>query len=125
MVDIVKRLGKEMGLSRAATTGAVAAMLEESGGNPTKVGDHGASVGLFQLNFHGGEGTESGISKQQASDPEINARIALRYFKEAQYRSSNPVEIAKLAQRAGDKNYFHKVGQHLQEAEHLVREEYV
>jgi Transglycosylase SLT domain len=124
MVDLVKRLAKEMGLSRAATTGAIAAMLEESGGNPTKVGDHGASVGLFQLNFHGGEGTEAGISKQQAKDPETNARIALNYFKKSQHRSNNPLEIAKLAQRAGDREYIHKVGQHLQEAEDLNNEEY-
>ncbi len=125
MVDLVKRLGKEMGLSRAATTGAVAAMLQESGGNPLEVGDHGASVGLFQLNFHGGEGTESGISKQQAKNPETNARIALKYFKDAQHRSSNPIEIAKLAQRAGDRKYAQSVGQRLREAENLVGEEYV
>jgi Transglycosylase SLT domain len=124
MVDLVKRLAKEMGLSRAATTGAIAAMLEESGANPTKVGDHGASVGLFQLNFNGGEGTEAGISKQQAKDPETNARIALNYFKKSQHRSNNPLEIAKLAQRAGDREYVHKVGQHLQEAEDLNNEEY-
>jgi hypothetical protein len=125
MVDLVKRLGKEMGLSRAATTGAVAAMLEESGGNPLRVGDHGASVGLFQLNFRGGEGTESGISKQEAKNPETNARIALKYFKDAQHRSSNPIEIAKLAQRAGDRKYVQSVGQRLREAENLVGDEYV
>jgi hypothetical protein len=124
-VDLVKRVGKELGLSRAATTGAVAAMLEESGGDPTKVGDHGASVGLFQLNFRGGEGTEAGITKQQAKDPEINARIALKYFRDAQHQSSNPVEIAKLAQRAGDRNYLQSVGHHLGEAKNLIGDEFV
>jgi hypothetical protein len=125
MVNLVKNIAREIGLSAEATVGAVAAMLQESGGNPHKVGDHGASVGLFQLNFHGGEGTEAHISKQQAHNPETNARIALHYFKDAQHRSHNPVEIAKMAQRAGDPNYRRNVGAHLREAQRLIGDDRV
>ena len=123
MVNIVKNVAREIGLGAEATVGAVAAMLQESGGNPHKIGDHGASVGLFQLNFHGGEGSQAHISKEQAKNPETNARIALQYFKDAQHRSHNPVEIAKMAQRAGDPNYRRNVGAHLHEAQRLIRDD--
>jgi hypothetical protein len=48
--------------------------LAESGLNALARGDNGASIGVFQLNRNGGQGT--GYTVDQLSDPTMNAEIA-------------------------------------------------
>lgn len=48
--------------------------IAESGGRPNVLGDNGQSVGLFQLNMNGGQGT--GYSPAQLADPLFNAQVA-------------------------------------------------
>ncbi len=126
MAKIVAQHAAEMGLSKNATIAAVAAMLQESGGDPNKPGDFGKrdhkphSFGLFQLNFHGGEGTENHITPQQALDPHTNARIALKYFKQNQHLTSNPGELAQMAQRPSDRNYVSHVNNWVGAAKRLL-----
>lgn len=51
-------------------------MIMESGGNPNAVGDGGVSIGLFQLNTAGGQGT--GYNPGYLKDPVVNAEVASR-----------------------------------------------
>lgn len=50
----------------------------ESGYNPNIIGDNGISIGLFQLNTAGGQGT--GYSTSSLEDPSTNASIAMPYI---------------------------------------------
>ena len=126
MAQLVARHAADMGLTKNATIAAVATMLQESGGDPNKPGDVGKydhqahSFGLFQLNFRGGEGTANHLTTQQALDPDINARTALKYFKQHQHRTSNPGELAQMAQRPGDPNYISHVNQYVGMAKRLL-----
>lgn len=84
---------------------ALATMQQESGGNPQAVGDNGTSFGLFQLN----EGGELGkLTRQQAFDPNINARTAITVI--AQTLKANPQmsdgQIAAAAQRPADQSGY-------------------
>lgn len=80
---------------------AIADGIVESGLNPTRVGDGGNSVGVFQLNFAGGEGTSSGLTKQQAENPTLNSQVALTQFAavQKQYPGASPGALAFFAQR--------------------------
>jgi hypothetical protein len=126
MAAIVVQHAKEIGLSRKGTVAAVAAMLQESGADPNKPGDfdkhhHPRSFGLFMLNFHGGEGTENGLTPAQALNPHINAAVALKYFKEHDDPSISAAYLAKLAQRPSDPFYMSHINSLMGEAERLVR----
>lgn len=81
---------------------ALATAQQESGLNPTAVGDNGCSFGLFQLNTCGGEGV--GMSQAQLFDPLTNARRALSEFANVQRTqpSLSPGELAAAAQRPAD-----------------------
>jgi hypothetical protein len=136
MTRIVVEEAQKQGLSRTATIAAVAAMLQESGGNPgdprrpDKGGDNGHSKGLFQLNFAGGEGTEfqraNHLSRteavQRVLDPRTNAAWALQYFRQYQGTTANHGMLARMAQKPGDPNYVHNVNRWVPEATRLVAE---
>lgn len=80
---------------------AIATAIKESNLNPKASGDGGNSVGAFQLNFAGGEGTASGLTKTEATNPSVNAQVALTNFVSAQkqYPGASPGAIAFLAQK--------------------------
>ena len=126
MAQLVARHARELGMSQNATVAAVAAMLQESGGDPNKPGDYGKrdhkphSFGLFQLNFRGGEGTENHLTPQQALDPDINARTALKYFAANQHRTSDPGQLALISQNPSDRNYVSHVNRWVGEARRLL-----
>ena len=127
MAAIVVQHAKEIGLSRNGTVAAVAAMLQESGADPNKPGDFDKhhnphSFGLFMLNFHGGEGTENGLTPAQALNPNINAAVALKYFKEHDDPRIGAAYLAKLAQRPSDPFYISHINGYLGEAERLVHD---
>lgn len=71
--DTVMEYGRQNGISEADlpefTTAVLACMARESGGNPNAVGDGGSSIGLFQMNMAGGEG--SGYTAEQLRDPNV------------------------------------------------------
>lgn len=75
----------------------------ESGGDPRAVGDNGVSIGLFQLNTAGGQGT--GYNKDYLKDPVINAEIASRAIAPAYHAVENqflPSDMAgQVAIRSG------------------------
>ncbi|HEY9681229.1 MAG TPA: transglycosylase SLT domain-containing protein [Oculatellaceae cyanobacterium] len=126
MAQLVARHAKELGMTQNATVAAVAAMLQESGGDPNKPGDYGRrdhkphSFGLFQLNFKGGEGTANHLTPAQALDPDINARTALKYFRANQNRTSNPGQLALISQNPSDPNYVSNVNRWVGEAKRLL-----
>jgi len=129
MVKIVANQARQYGLSKDATIAGVAAMLAESGGDPKIEGDkdrHGVahSIGLFQLNFDGGEGTASGLTREQAKDPYLNARVALRYFKHYDKPIYSAGLIAKFAQKPGDPLYVEHVNDFVAEAKRLLSRTY-
>jgi hypothetical protein len=126
MAQLVARHARELGMNQNATVAAVAAMLQESGGDPNKPGDYGRrdhkphSFGLFQLNFRGGEGTANHLTPQQALDPDINASTALKYFAANQHRTSNPGQLALISQNPSDPNYVSNVNRWVGEARRLL-----
>jgi len=77
--------------------------LAESGLNALAMGDHGASVGVFQLNRAGGQGT--GYTVDQLTDPTLNAEIAAQAIVPAYnaLKSSTPSGslAAEVARRSG------------------------
>jgi len=81
---------------------ALAIAQHESGFNPTAVGDHGCSKGVFQLNTCAGEGV--GKPDYILNDPYSNAMVALAQVKAVQRQnpSATPGQIAAMAQRPAD-----------------------
>lgn len=69
-------------------------MVAESNGNPSAVGDNGKSIGLFQLNTAGGQG--SGYAPATLYDPVVNARIAMPAIAEAYYAVKGKYTGAEL-----------------------------
>lgn len=84
---------------------ALATAMAESGLNPTSVGDHGTSFGLFNLHI-GGELTACNLTQAEANDPLTNARCAMQGFVAARNANpgivSNPGAWAAAAQRPYD-----------------------
>jgi hypothetical protein len=78
---------------------ALATAQQESGLDPTSVGDDGTSFGLFQLH----QGGELGdLTQAQAFDPTTNAETALSVFANVEQANpdiTDPGTIAALAQR--------------------------
>lgn len=81
---------------------------QESGLNPTAVGDQGTSFGLFQLH----EGGELGsLSPTQAFNPSTNASVALSVMGQviqANPNISDPGTIAAMAERPADQASYAK-----------------
>lgn len=98
IIQIIEQEANKLGVPPAL---AIATAYQESGLNPYAVGDGGASVGLYQLNFAGGEGTAAGITPTQAMNPAINASIALQEMASVYNSEPNasPGQIAVDAQR--------------------------
>lgn len=82
---------------------ALAIAQEESGFNPTASGDGGHSIGVFQLNDAGGEG--SGMSVAARQDVATNARIALTEVAAVMKRMPGATagQVAAAAQRPADR----------------------
>ncbi|MBS1953261.1 MAG: transglycosylase SLT domain-containing protein [Cyanobacteria bacterium SZAS-4] len=116
-VKIVAEVAKQFGVDPAT---AVADMLVESGGNNKAAGDGGHSIGLFQLNDAGGEGT--GMSVAEREDPRHNAEIALSHFAKAD-SGQDPGVVAYNAERPADRAaYVAKVDASLPEARDLLKQ---
>jgi hypothetical protein len=119
--QIVSRVASELGVDPVT---AVAAMLVESGGNPRAVGDNGTSFGLFQLH-KGGELDDNiykrSLTKDEAFDPEMNARVALSVFKANQGKYKDPGVLAARSQRPADQEgYAAMVNANLSTARRLL-----
>jgi len=99
---IVAAVAREMGFTRQQTLACIATMLVESRGDAHQIGDHGHSVGLFQLNDRG-EG--AGMTMGQRMDPVINARRALHEFRRCGFYG-NPGSWAATAQRPRNRGQF-------------------
>lgn len=86
---------------------ALAMAQQESGLNPSAVGDQGTSFGLFQLH-QGGELTSAGLDPQAAMDPYTNARVALAQVAQVarQHPDWSPGQIAAAAQRPADQTSY-------------------
>nr|MBF6606957.1 transglycosylase SLT domain-containing protein [Chloroflexota bacterium] len=56
---------------------ALGIAMAESAFDPNAVGDNGCSIGLFQLNTCGGQGSDYANNKDALKDPRLNAKIAL------------------------------------------------
>src|SRR3990167_115423 len=90
-----------------ADTDAQAAMgiaMSESNFDPNAVGDAGCSIGLFQLNTCGGQGSDYADNRDALKDPHLNATIAIR-----------PIALAVLRYRDAGLNkwdYFREVARH-------------
>ena len=69
--------------------------LAESGLNALAQGDNGASIGVFQLNRMGGQGT--GYTVEQLSDPTTNAEIAAQTIAPAYRALQGTVPVNQLA----------------------------
>lgn len=98
VVGIITRIANEYGVPPEV---ALALAQYESGINPTKPGDGGHSIGLFQL-YDAGLGR--GMSVADREDPEKNARVALSHL--AQVRQQHPNltwgEVAAISQNPAD-----------------------
>ena len=119
--QVVAKVARELGVDPAT---AVSAMLVESGGNPRAVGDGGTSFGLFQLH-KGGELDYNiynrSLTKEEAFDPELNARVALSVFKQNQDRYRDPGTLAARSQRPADQEgYAQMVNANLSVAKKLI-----
>ncbi|MBI2811025.1 MAG: transglycosylase SLT domain-containing protein [Candidatus Melainabacteria bacterium] len=116
-VKIVAEVAKQLGVD---PTTAVADMLVESGGNNKAAGDGGHSIGLFQLNDAGGEGT--GMSVAEREDPRHNAEIALSHFAKAS-SGEDPGVVAYNAERPADRSaYVAKVDATIPKAQELLKQ---
>lgn len=84
---------------------AVAVAIQESGLNPTAVGDGGTSFGLYQLHQGGELGT---LTPQQAFDPATNALRALSTMASVAnaHPGWTPGQIAAAAQRPADRTSY-------------------
>ncbi|HET9690998.1 MAG TPA: transglycosylase SLT domain-containing protein [Acidimicrobiales bacterium] len=84
---------------------ALADAQQESGLNPTSVGDGGTSFGLYQLHQGGELGN---LSPAQAFDPTTNADTALAVFAQVQARTpgASPGQIAALAERPANPSAY-------------------
>lgn len=60
----------------------------ESAFDPNAVGDNGCSIGLFQLNTCGGQGSDYATNPNALKDPKLNAQIAIRPITIAAFGSS-------------------------------------
>lgn len=70
-------------------------MQMESSGNPNAIGDKGASIGLFQLNTHGGQG--QGYTPDYLKNPVINAELASRAIAPAYFAVKDKYPATQLA----------------------------
>jgi hypothetical protein len=114
--NIVAQIARQMGIDPLT---AVATMLVESRGNHKAEGDHGASIGLFQLNKNG-EGY--GLSRAQKEDPYFNTQVALSEFQRRQGQYGSPGEWAAASQRPKHKHqYAVLVNSYLPYAESLLK----
>lgn len=98
VVSIITSVANELGVDPKL---AIAIAQEESGLDPTKVGDSGTSFGLFQLH----QGGELGdLTPDQAKDPTTNARVALAEVAAVAkaHPDWSPGQIAAAAQRPTD-----------------------
>ena len=95
--QIIVRVAQEEGVDPAL---ALAVAQQESGFNPSAVGDGGHSVGLFQLHDQG-MGYGMGNARY---DPETNARVAIHSLKQtsAAHPGVDPGTLAALSQRPAD-----------------------
>lgn len=121
--QIVAKVAREMGMDPAT---AVASMLQESRGNAEAAGDYGnfaggkfhpmrkgapgasaTSHGLFQLHKGGKLGS---LTPEQAHNPELNARYALKEMARLQklHPSWSPGEVAAASQRPADQAGYAK-----------------
>lgn len=80
MVGVIQREFAAAGLGSLAPAAIVNAYAE-SRLNPRAIGDHGNSVGLFQLNSNGGAGTGMSVAARQ--DPVINTRKIIEVIKKS------------------------------------------
>jgi hypothetical protein len=67
---------------------AMGIAMAESGFDPNAVGDNGCSIGLFQLNTCGGQGSDYANNKDALKDPKLNARIAIHPITVAAFEAS-------------------------------------
>lgn len=115
VADVARRNGVDPAL-------AVAMMLVESGGDNRAIGDGGTSFGLFQLH-KGGMLTAAGLSPAQATDPAVNAGVALRSLSRTLATDSwpSPGAAAAASQRPADPaGYARKVDAHMDAARQLL-----
>jgi hypothetical protein len=102
IAQLITRIAAEEGVDPAL---AIAMARQESGLNPSAVGDQGHSVGLFQLNDQG-----MGYGMGQARyDPETNARTALRSLAQTIQKNPgvrDPGRLAAMSQRPADPNGY-------------------
>lgn len=124
VANVAEHIAKDTGIkdSKQFTRLAVAMMLVESKGDNRAVGDHGTSFGLFQLH-KGGMLTTAGLSKEQAMNPETNAKVALsnlaKVVKDGNYSSLG--EAAAKSQRpANPQEYARRVNACLDQADNLI-----
>jgi len=98
VVAIITQVANELGIDPAL---AIAIAKQESGLDPTAVGDNGTSFGLYQLHQGGELGS---MAPNQAFDPMTNARVALAQVAAVAQAHPNwsPGQIAAAAQRPAD-----------------------
>lgn len=89
---------------------AMAIAMAESGFDPNIEGDAGCSIGLFQLNTCGGQGSDYANNKDALKDPKLNANIAIRAIAVAvlQFRDAGlPVDVyvREVARHSGHPGY--------------------
>src|SRR4029450_13161498 len=75
---------------------ALAIVEQESGGDPRAVGDHGHSVGLFQLHD---QGMGAGLSVADRQNPGLNAAVALDALRDT-LRANPTLDPGTLAARS-------------------------
>lgn len=95
ITSVARQLGVDVNL-------ALATAYQESGFNPTAVGDNGSSFGIYQLHRGGELGT---LTQAQANDPTRNAQVSLSVVRQVANKSpgASPGTIAAAAQRPANR----------------------
>lgn len=95
ITSVARQLGVDVNL-------ALATAYQESGFNPTAVGDNGSSFGIYQLHRGGELGT---LTQTQANDPTRNAQVSLSVVRSVANKSpgASPGTIAAAAQRPANR----------------------
>ena len=105
--EIIAEVARQVGISPAT---AIATASVETGGsfNPNAIANtpNEYSVGLFQENMKGGEGT--GYTVAQLENPILNSQIALSHMAAVQQANPNlnPGQLAAAAQRPAHPNSY-------------------
>lgn len=104
--SMIRRIGREQGLSGAQIRAMLATSKVESGWNPSSVGDGGTSFGLFQHHVGGAGGSTVGEARRFLN-PETSIRERARWFKK--YDIKGGAGAARLQRPSDPLGYQEKV----------------